>query len=303
MPRSPLSRAPLPLLLAVLAAFCLPVPAPAAPLRIVASILPLRDMAQMVAGPGAEVTLLLPPGAGPHAWSPRPGDMERLRRADLVVAVGGGLEPWLRDLAAGGKGRVLSALPDRPGGHADPHVWLDPGWDRAFVHRLAEALAALDPGGAAGYARRAAAAAAAFAAIDADYRRVLGACAARTLVVAGHAAFGHLARAYGLEQQALTGRSPDARPSPRRMAELAGLARRRGVAAVFYEPGEGDRLARALAREAGVKALPLTPGVALDRADIRAGVTFLDLLRRNLRNLAAGLGCRQEPQAGAEASP
>jgi ABC-type Zn uptake system ZnuABC Zn-binding protein ZnuA len=47
-----------------------------------------------------------------------------------------------------------------------------------------------------------------------------------------------------------------------------------------------------MARELGVRILVLNPGHNLTRAEIRAGVTFFDIMETNLRSLEDGLGCR-----------
>ena len=62
-------------------------------------------------------------------------------------------------------------------------------------------------------------------ALDRDYRRGLGDCR-RNELVTSHAAFGYLARRYGLRELALTGRSPEAEPDARRLADLVDAVRK-----------------------------------------------------------------------------
>src|SRR4030066_391616 len=76
------------LLLGVLipAVSLIPVSQRPAPLKVVTSIFPLREFAKEIAGDRAEVSLLLPPGAGVHTWQPRASDILRLSAADLFAA-------------------------------------------------------------------------------------------------------------------------------------------------------------------------------------------------------------------------
>lgn len=289
-------------------------PAAAAPgLRVLATIAPLQEFTERIAAGRAEVELLLPPGAGPHSWQPRPGDLVRLSRADLIVAVGAGLEPWLGGLLRGvssSRVRLLEVSaglplraraeehedepPEEHAGHEtfDPHVWLDFSLDLRIVERIADALAELDSGGTEAYRRNAAELKKDLEALDARFREGLGPCAGQPLFIAGHAAFGYLAARYGLVPRSLYGASPDAQTTPARFIALAEAVKRSGVRAVFFETAVGGSAAQVLARETGTRALPLNAGHNPTRAERKAFGTFFALMERNLENLRDGLGCR-----------
>lgn len=311
------------------------------PLRVAASIYPLYDMARAVGGDRVEVNLLLPPGADSHSWEPRVSDMISLRKADVVLLVGEGMEPCATDFL-GGTGRMTQHVikatsgapllrPDSardprantrdspaagddatgPGerarrhmedhqghehGHdgVDPHIWLDFAWDQTLVRRLVEAFRAVDPEGATLYRDNGQDYIRKLKGLDQDYRKALAQCANRTLVIGGHAAFGYLARAYDLHQVAAYGVSPDAQPTPKRLAELTDLVRRERIQAIFFDQAVSNRVARTLARETGVRTFVLSPGATLTRKDLANRLTFLDLMRRNLDQLVKGLGCEAE---------
>ena len=128
--------------------------------------------------------------------------------------------------------------------------------------------------------------------LDLLYHKALTACPHKTFVVAGHAAFGYLARAYGLRQVALYGLSPDASPGPRKMAEVTELVKKEGVAkAIFFDDTVTASLAKTLSRETGARTFVITPGESLTKADISKGTTFIKLMYRNLYALIDGLGC------------
>lgn len=278
-------------------------PLPRSPkLRIVASILPLQEFAAAVAGGDAEVSLLLPPGAGVHTWQPRAGDIIRMSGADLFVQVGGGLEPWVDDFlrsVANPRLKVIAAAEFLPlekeaaAGHGavDPHVWLDFENDQKIVNRLGRTLGEIDPERAAAYANRAAAYNVKLKELDDLYAESLGSCAHRVVLLAGHEAFGYLVRRYGLEQVSLTGLSPNAEPTTSAVASMIELARKRHIGSVFMESRESPRLAELLAREIPARIFVLNPGANLSRQEWASGTTFLDLMRDNLANLRKGLGC------------
>jgi len=299
-----------------LAAFCVACrPAGAAArepgLRILTSVFPLKEFAAAIVGERGEAVLLLPPGAGVHTWQPRPGDLVRLAECDLFIYIGADLEPWLPGLMNGLANRRPATLEASAGltllpgaseaGHEagehdhgafDPHVWLDPDLALRIVATIGERLIALDPEGGPVYRRNTAALEERLRDLDSRYREGLRGCSGKTIILAGHAAFGYLAHRYGLEQISLYGTSPDSQPTPARLMEVVRMARVRGIAAVFAESSGSPALARSLARELGVRTLLLNPGHNLTRAEIRAGTTFFDIMETNLRSLKDGLGCR-----------
>ncbi len=272
-------------------------------LRIVASILPLMEFAKAVAGEGAEVSLLLPPGADVHTWQPRTSDILRMSEADLFVHVGGGLEPWVAEFLgsiSNKRLRVMAVADFLPLAKADaydgeegvdPHVWLDFTNDLTIIGHLAEVLSEIDPAQAAAHRVRAAAYGDKLKELDGQFAQGLASCPNRVLLVAGHQAFGYLARRYHLEQVSLTGLSPDAEPKPRAVVSMVEMARKRHIAAVFMEARESPRLAALLGREIPAKVLVLNAGHNLSREERTSGTTFLDLMRQNLENLRKGLGC------------
>ena len=286
-----------------------PVPAPGA-IRIMTTIFPIFEITRSVAGDRAVVDLLLPPGAEVHTWQPSFGDVRKLASLDAFISIGSGLEPWAGDLLRGAGRSSLRSLeigptlplvplagPDPDGhmdahGDADPHVWLDPVLDAAIADTIAGFLSRLDPPGTAGFRTRADALKSELGRLDRDFRASLGDCRSRTFIYCGHSAFGYLARRYGLEQVAVFGASPDAAPTPRELAAVIDRAKSAGVRTVFFEPGIGEKMARMIASGAGADTRPLSAGHNLTPAEIKAGRTFIEIMRTNMENLRHGLSCR-----------
>jgi zinc transport system substrate-binding protein len=128
-------------------------------------------------------------------------------------------------------------------------------------------------------------------ALDAEYRTGLERCERRTLVTT-HAAFGRLAFRYGLTQLSLAGRSPEAEPGPRELERLVDQVRASGATTVFAEPLVSDRLAKTVAREAGIEVAVLDPVEGLSQERLDAGEDYLSVMRQNLAALREALGCR-----------
>jgi zinc transport system substrate-binding protein len=73
---------------------------------VVSSIYPLAELTRALVGESAEVTVMLPPGQSPHGYEPDARAMSRLSDAQLVVAVGMGLDPWADQAAAASGGQA-----------------------------------------------------------------------------------------------------------------------------------------------------------------------------------------------------
>lgn len=278
--------------------------------RIMATVFPLGEFAAEIAGDMGDIRLLLPPGVGVHTWQPRPGDIARLADCDLLIYIGSGLEPWLpgmlkafpagriRALEAGAGLAVAGAAEEeeREGGHEhgplDPHVWLDFGLDEVLVDRIASALTAIRPAAGPAFAASAGRLKDKLHSLDAEFRAGLAGCRGRAIVLAGHAAFGYLARRYGLLQTSLYGLSPDAQPKPQDLIRAVVFCRTNGIHTVFTENSVPPDLSKTLAREIGGRVLALYAGHNLTREQQEMRVSFFDLMKEDLARLKDGLGCR-----------
>jgi zinc transport system substrate-binding protein len=278
---------------------------------VIATFYPLYEFARQVGGDLVEVAALVPPGVEAHHWEPTPSQLARLRQARVFVYNGAGLEPWVGRLlgeilpreavavsATDGLPLVPVDLPlpqVRPwhvvGRPPDPHVWLDPRLAAAQVERIAAALAGADPARAPDYAANARRYTDELDALHQAFEAGLATCRRREFLVS-HAAFGYLARRYGLTQVSVMGFAPEAEPSPAGMAGAVRFMRGRDVTHVFFEPLASRKLADTLAREAGVTALALHPVEGLTREQVTSGQSYVTLMEANLANLRLGLGCR-----------
>lgn len=269
--------------------------------QVVAAFYPLFEAAQRVGGDRVQVRNLTPAGSEPHDLELNSRQVDRIEDADVLVFLGRGFQPALEkaaDRAKGAKvdlvGAVDSLLP-APVGDADleidPHVWLDPKLMKAMVARVATALSEADPTNAGTYEENAAAYSRELDDLDASFRQGLAQCDRRVMVTS-HDAFGYLARAYDLTQDAIAGLEPESEPTPQRLAELTAKVRADGTKTIFYETLVSPKVAQTLAREAGVGTAVLDPLEGLSEDDAKAGKTYVSVMRENLAAIRQALGCR-----------
>jgi zinc transport system substrate-binding protein len=264
--------------------------------KVVAGFYPVAEAVRRVGGDRVAVQDLTPAGAEPHDLELTPDQVDAIQDAALVVTMGDGFQPAVEHAADEREGPTVALLDTRAlravaARGNDPHVWLDPVAYGDLVGAVESALARVDPAGKDGFARRAARFRSEIDAVGASYAAGLRSCTRRTIVTS-HDAFGHLARRYDLEQEAIAGLSPDAEPSGARLAELADLVERRGITTIFTEELVSKRVADALAREAGgVRTATLNPLEGLTERERTRGDGWASVMRRNLAKLRAALGC------------
>jgi ABC-type Zn uptake system ZnuABC Zn-binding protein ZnuA len=252
-----LTRLPLLLLAALAAPASSAEPGTAAvrPLGAVATITPLGWLLEELGGERVRVSVLVPPGASPHAFEPRPSDLVALAGAALFVTAGPGIDDWVARLALALGPRPLVLLDAVGSATPDPHFWLDPivVRDRALP-ALEAGLAGADSAGRAYYAERRRAFAHELTALDAEIRAGLAGVPRRPLVPT-HAAFGAFAARYGVPLLEPVQQRGAEEPTPRTLARLADRARGGTAAAVLVEPQLPPDAAEALAEALGVPAV------------------------------------------------
>jgi ABC-type metal ion transport system, periplasmic component/surface adhesin len=126
MSRSRLHRA-VSLALSAAAAACAPsAPRPApGPQVAVATIAPLADLVQRVAGPEWTVRSVIPPGTSPHVFEPEPSDLRKLLGARAVFVAGAGYDDWMRKVLAACASRAPVHDAAKSLGIGPGHAWAE----------------------------------------------------------------------------------------------------------------------------------------------------------------------------------
>jgi ABC-type Zn uptake system ZnuABC Zn-binding protein ZnuA len=269
-------------------------------IEVVATTPVVADLVRQVGGERADVQALLPRGADPHGYEPRPSDVREVSRAALVVRSGGEIDEWMSDVldSAGGGATEVTLIDSVRKLDADPHWWQDPRNAMAAVATIQRALVAADLGGGTGYERRARRYTERLRALD----RSIADCVARIppterKLVTTHDALGYYARRYGLELigALIPSRSSRAQPSAREVERLVDQIERERVKAIFPESALNSRLEGAVARESGAEV-----GGTLYADTLGPSGSYVGSLQSNTEVIVEGLtgGKRCRPEAG-----
>jgi ABC-type Zn uptake system ZnuABC Zn-binding protein ZnuA len=257
------------------------------------------------------VESIVPAGADPEAFEPRPGDLGKLRRAGLLVRVGLGYDYWLdalvnqtgeQRLMRGGEA-TLDASAGIPlleirgqsiineGGHAhgmaNPHYWLDPENAIIVTAGIAEALVRIAPG----HRDRILANREGFLS-QLETRRTLWsrtlAPFAGTKLIAYHNSWPYFARRFRLNVIAFIEPKTGVAPSPAHLVQLISEGRRAQVRAILHEPFDPEDASRFVAQKLGVPLVRL----AISVGSLEGTNDYLALFDYNVATLAKALGAR-----------
>lgn len=229
------------------------------PIRVVATVGMVADLARQIGGDRVAVKALMGEGVDPHLYKASPGDLSRLRSADLILYAGLHLEGKMADVLvklarttpvfAVGEAIPEERLREPPEmeGAWDPHVWFDASLWRECAAFTRDVLVEFDPAGAEVYRARGEEFLARLDALhESTKARIAEIPPERRLLVTAHDAFGYFGDAYGIEVVAIQGISTESEAGVRRVNELVDLLVRRGVGAVFVESSVSEKNIHAL---------------------------------------------------------
>jgi ABC-type Zn uptake system ZnuABC Zn-binding protein ZnuA len=299
------------LLSLVIAAALLAAVSASAAIRVVATT---TDLAALSAAVGRDLVIvesIVPAGVDAEAFEPRPGDLDKLRKADAIVRIGLGYDFWLdalvdrvgnKRIARGGDAYVdaSSGIPlleirgqsvVNEGGHShgvgNPHYWLDPENAIIITAGIAEALVRQAPELRDRIVANRERFLAELRTRRQHWSEVLAPYAGAKFI-AYHNSWPYFARRFRLDVVGYIEPKEGVAPSPAHLARLISLARTSHVKAILHEPYEPEEASRFVAQKLGVPMLRLAVSVG-SMPDTR---DYLALFDYNVTTIAKALGAR-----------
>ena len=163
-------------------------------------------------------------------------------------------------------------------------MWLSPVLAGQEVDYIAQALEQKDPKNKEQYEKNAAAFKSQLADLDLLYKETIGKAKKKEFVTQ-HAAFGYLAKQYGLTQIPIAGLSPDVEPTFGKLEELAKLTKEKNVKVIYFEAHTSSKVAKTLANEINAKTEVLNPLEGLTQDEQEKGLDYIDVMKKNLESL------------------
>jgi zinc transport system substrate-binding protein len=273
-------------------------------LPVIASIYPIADMVQQIGGSYVDVTFVLPPGASPHTFEPKPSLVKTFSSARIFFMIGAGLEFWadkfielagpdfITVVLSQGVDLIKTTEHDHENYHhekqklfsenklmvANPHIWLDPVIAKSMVDKITYALCEVDHQHVTYYKQRSLEFSLSLDRLDRMIQETVSNFKLKKYI-SFHASWDYFARRYGLESVGVIEAAPGRNPTPTQIKNIIAMIQKYQIRAVFAEPQLNPRAAEVVAREANVNVLFLDPVGGPKR---KYGKTYMDLMTHNL---------------------
>lgn len=298
--------------------------------KIVCTTYPICDWAKQILGDAAEecqLVLLGGSGVDLHSYQPSVADIAAIASCDLFFYVGGESDEWVEDALAIDHKDTCAAfslmeileerlkeeehkegMQEEAHGHgaeheADPeheedpeydeHVWLSLKNAEICVEKMTEAITALMPDKAAGFAQNAASYGALLAELDSRFAAAVEAAPQKTLLFGDRFPFRYLVDDYGLDYYAaFAGCSSETAASFETVIFLAGKLDELQLPAVCILEDSDGTLAETIRQAGTAKDQTIVTFDSLQSvtaADIAAGKTYLSAMENNLKALQEAL--------------
>ena len=294
-------------------------------IRAVATIFPQYDFLRQIGGDHLELTMLLKPGAESHSFEPTPADMITVSQSDLFVYVGGDSDAWVETIleSVDVSEKEIVTLMDcvetvaeedvegmETHGHAhdhededptaadgdheedeqDEHVWTSPRNAVRIVEKLRDALIAVDPENAGDYTQNAADYIDRLNRLNQEFQETVDTAKRHTILLGDRFPFRYLADAYGLDYYAaFPGCSSESEASAKTIAFLIDKVKEEKIPVVFSIELSNEKMTDSICEATGATKLQLHSCHNVTRDDFEQGITYLDLMERNVQALKEAL--------------
>lgn len=281
-------------------------------IRIVCTNFAGYDFARHIVKEHGEVTMLMKAGMDVHSFSPSPKELKAVADCDLFIYTGGDSDEWVdRVLDATGKEpasvcRMMDAVElsreeytegmrkekgkEMDEEEMDEHVWTSPVNAIAIVKKINESVSAWDPAHAEDYRKNTEAYVKELAALDLRFREVMDGAARKEIIVGDRFPFLYFVKEYGLTYEAaFPGCAKDTEPDPKTMAFLIDKVKSDQIPVIFHIEMSNQQVSRAIAEATGAKERQLNSLHNVTQKDFDAGVTYVDLMKQNVKTLKEAL--------------
>ncbi len=282
-------------------------------LKIVTTIFPPYDFARQVSGDQAELTMLLPPGTESHNYDPTPQDIIKIQSADLFIYVGGESDKWVEDMLSSSSNKPKKVLAmmdcvdkleeevvegmqaeeekdDSDEIEYDEHVWTSPRNAVIITKQIGAAMKELDPDHASLYDKNINTYSKQLSALDDSFKKVVDAGKRKLMVFGDRFPFKYFADAYSLRYYAaFPGCSSETEPSAATVAFLIEKVKSENIPVVFTIEFSNGKIADTICESTGAKKLMLHSCHNVTQEEFEGGVTYLELMQKNVINLKEAL--------------
>ena len=262
-----------------------------ADVNVLVTNIPQKLFVEKIGGGHVNVEAMVPPGANPHTYKPKPRQMVSVSKADLYFTIGIEFEEaWMSKLSAQNKKMQIEKMHEGvtllefdnheeehdEHGHMDhdahdehdehehhhhegidPHSWMSPSAVKIMAKNILHALEHLDSNNAKAYKKHYEMFLKEIETTDHAIKHELKHVKKGTKFMVFHPGFGYFAHEYGLEQIAIEFEGKE--PKPKMLAHMIEEAKHEGIKTVITSPEFSDKAAKTIAEAIGGSVVKLSP--------------------------------------------
>ncbi|KAB1439873.1 metal ABC transporter substrate-binding protein [Candidatus Galacturonibacter soehngenii] len=283
-------------------------------LTVVTTLFPYYDFVRQIAGDKVNNMMLLSPGMDAHSFEPTPANMIDVQKADVFIYNGGEMENWVEQIlkATENKNQVSLRMMDyvktvveeeKEGMETeeeeeegleepeyDEHIWTSPVNAQKLVETICETLMQADEKNASYYEANAKKYLEELKELDASFQGVVNQATKKIMIVGDKFPLRYLVDEYGLDYRAaFSGCTTQTEPSADTIAYLINITKEEQVNAVFHMELSNGKIADTISEATGAKVLTFHSTHNVTKEDFEKGVTYLELMRQNVKVLQEGL--------------
>ena len=268
-------------------------------LDVVATTGIVADIVKNIGGDKISLFTLIPPGADPHTFQPRPSDYSRMVDADVVFINGAGLEEFLNksfkevmkkanivSLSRGLKLKMSSLKKGEP----NPHVWFSPLNIIVWAEKISDELKKLDPANGSYYTANMRNYVTKLKSLDSWIRKEINTIPPeKRKLITGHYFMDYFADEYGFKIIGAIFKSETtaSQPSAKDISNLVNTIKRGPVKAIFVGKYSNKKVANEIAKESGAVVVPIYTGT-LDKQGGEV-CSYIDLMKYDVTMIVKNL--------------
>ena len=293
-------------------------------INVVCTIYPQYDWVKQIAGDAADnmnITLLLDNGTDLHSYQPSADDIVTISQSDLFIYTGGTSDTWVKDVVKNSASKKLKTVdmlgvigdkakeeelidgmePEKEdkyesassGPEYDEHVWLSLRNAKEICTQITASLTEIDSKDAETFKSNSEKYIAELDELDKQYSDTVKSAKRDTLLFADRFPFRYLAEDYKLTYYAaFPGCSAETEASFKTIVFLAGKIDELKLPSVLTVDGSNGSIAKSVisnTKDKNQKVLKLNSIQSINKDDISGGVTYLSIMRDNLKVLKEAL--------------
>lgn len=284
---------------------------------VVSTSFPGYDFARAVTkNTNISTKMLVKPGAETHTYEPTPQDIIDIKNADMFIYVGGDSDTWVEkilkdvdtkkthvvklvDLVSTVNEEIVEGMEDEDehdhehdhdeeeeGPEIDEHVWTSPKKAMEIVKKIAEVASEIDADEKTKINDNAEKYVAEIAQVDKDLHQAIDGKISE-IVVADRFPFRYFADEFGLKYAAaFSGCSEQTEASAKTISFLINKVKQDKVKKIYKIELSNGKIAETVSKDTGAEVLELHSAHNVTADDFSKGVTYVDLMKRNLLALS-----------------